>query len=103
VRNAFEVHRVNKQNRDAEFVLQGKTRGKLRFTIALPKIVLPELGDQRIPVFIDFAQGSVQSGERADIELLMDGQVVRLLRAPLLAPRAACASRQLQSLLLGVW
>ena len=30
--------------------------------------MLAELGDQRIPVFIDFAQGSVQSGERAEIE-----------------------------------
>lgn len=68
------------------FELRGKTEGKLTFTIALPKLQLAELRDQRVPVFIEFAMGAAKSGESVEIELLMDGQVVRVLRAPLLAP-----------------
>ena len=86
VRNAFEVHIVNKQSHDVVFELRGKTEGKLTFTIALPKLQLAELRDQRVPVFIEFATGAAKSGESAEIELLMDGQLVRVLRAPLLAP-----------------
>jgi hypothetical protein len=86
VRNAFEVHIVNKQGHDTVFELRGRTQGKLSFTIALPTLKLAELRDQRVPVFIEFAQGAAKSGDSAEIELLMDGQQVRVLRAPLLAP-----------------
>jgi cytochrome c oxidase accessory protein FixG len=88
VRNSFEVHLVNKQSHDAVFELRGISKGqnKLHFTIAVPRVQLAELSDQRVPIFIDFAAGTVQSGERADIDLVIDGQVVRTLHAPLLAP-----------------
>lgn len=86
VRNAFEVHIVNKESHEVVFELRGKAENNLNFTIALPKLRLAELRDQRVPVFIDFALGDAKSGDSAQIELLMDGQLVRVLRAPLLAP-----------------
>ena len=86
VRNAFEVHLVNKQSRDAVFELSGKTDERLRYTVSMPRIVLPELRDQRVPVFVEFADGAVQSGQRAQLEVRIDGQLVRTLSLPLLAP-----------------
>jgi cytochrome c oxidase accessory protein FixG len=86
VRNAFEVHLVNKQSRNALFELSGAGAEKLHYTIAVPKLELAELADQRVPMFIDFPIGSVKSGERAPIELRVDGQLVRTLQAPLLSP-----------------
>jgi cytochrome c oxidase accessory protein FixG len=86
VRNAFEVHLVNKQSRDTVFELHGKADERLRYTISMPRVVLSELRDQRVPVFVDFAEGSVQSGERAELELRMQGELVRTLQMPLLAP-----------------
>jgi cytochrome c oxidase accessory protein FixG len=86
VRNAFEVHLVNKQSRAVAFELRGKTDDRLRYTISVPHIVLPELTDQRVPVFVDFAEGSVESGQRGELEVRTDGQLVRTLALPLLAP-----------------
>jgi hypothetical protein len=86
VRNAFEVHLVNKQGQDVVFELQGKSDARLRYTISMPHIVLSELRGQRVPVFIDFADGAVHSGERAELELKVQGELVRTLQLPLLAP-----------------
>ena len=86
VRNAFEVHLVNKHSHDAIFELSGKFDERLRYTISMPRIVLPELRDQRVPVFVDFADGAIQSGERALLEVRVEGQLVRTLQMPLLAP-----------------
>lgn len=86
VRNAFEVHLVNKQSRDVVFELSGKPDQRLRYTVSMPRIVLSELRDQRVPVFVDFADGAVGSGERAQLEVRVEGQLVRTLPMPLLAP-----------------
>lgn len=86
VRNAFEVHLVNKQSRDVVFELSGGEDPRLRYTISMPRLVLPELQDQRVPVFVDFAQDAVESGERAQLEVRANGELVRTLPMPLLAP-----------------
>lgn len=86
VRNHFEVHLVNKTSQPAVFELRGEGSSKLHYTVAMPRIQLGELRDQRVPVFVEFALGAVRSGERAGIELRMNGERVSVLQAPLLAP-----------------
>ncbi|MET0385905.1 MAG: cytochrome c oxidase accessory protein CcoG [Polyangiales bacterium] len=86
VRNAFEIHVVNKRGRSAVFELRPSANDRLHYTVAMPHIALPELGGQRIPVFVDFALGAARSGERGELQLWMDGARVRTLQLPLLAP-----------------
>ncbi|HEX7478075.1 MAG TPA: cytochrome c oxidase accessory protein CcoG [Polyangiales bacterium] len=88
VRNAFEVHVVNKRNHTTRFELRGGRERGLRYVIAMPRIALAALGDQRIPVFVDFAATDIHDGELASIDVLADGVVLRTLHGPLLAPAA---------------
>jgi cytochrome c oxidase accessory protein FixG len=84
VRNAFEIHLVNKRARTSTFELRGVPEGQLRYTIALPKVVLAELRDRRIPVFVEYPTGSPM--HVAQIELRMDGERVSVLQVPLVGP-----------------
>jgi cytochrome c oxidase accessory protein FixG len=84
VRNAFEIHLVNKRSGTSRFELRGVPAGQLRYTIAFPKVAVAELHDRRIPVFIDYPTGSQL--RFAEIEVWMDGQRMRLLQAPLIGP-----------------
>jgi cytochrome c oxidase accessory protein FixG len=84
VRNAFEVHLVNKRSGTATFELRGVALGQLRYTIAFPKLTIGELRDRRIPVFVDYPPGS--QVRVAEIEVWMDGQRMRVLQAPLIGP-----------------
>jgi cytochrome c oxidase accessory protein FixG len=86
VRNAFEVHVVNKRSGAATFELRGVASGSLRYTIAMPQLELQELRDQRVPVFVDFPVGSARPGDVARIEVRTAGEPVRVLVAPLIAP-----------------
>lgn len=86
VRNSFEVHVVNKRAEKTVFELRGVPQGSLHYTLAMPKLTVDELRDRRVPVFVDFPAGSMHSGAVAQIELRMDGQVVRVLSAPLITP-----------------
>jgi cytochrome c oxidase accessory protein FixG len=86
VRNAFEVHLVNKASHAAHFELRGVPKGGLSYVVSMPRIELAELRDQRVPVFIEFPLHSVQAGESAAIEVWLDGQIVSTLAAPLLTP-----------------
>jgi cytochrome c oxidase accessory protein FixG len=86
VRNAFEVHLVNKASHAAHFELRGVPKGGLSYVVSMPRIELAELRDQRVPVFIEFPLHSVHAGESAAIEVWLDGQIVSTLAAPLLTP-----------------
>jgi cytochrome c oxidase accessory protein FixG len=87
VRNAFEVHLVNKRGATATFELRGVPDPALRYTIAVPVLHLSELSDQRVPVFIDAQLQTARMGVVARLELRIDGQLVSTLPAPLVAPR----------------
>lgn len=86
VRNAFEVHLVNKRSGTATFELHGLPSGTLRYTIAMPTVTLQELRDQRVPVFVDFAAGTVRPGDVAQIEVRTTDLPPKVLKAPLIAP-----------------
>jgi hypothetical protein len=86
VRNSFEVHVVNKTSRTVRFERHGVPRPELSYVVSMPQLVVPELHDQRIPVFSDFPLHSRHDGDAALIELKLDGKTVSTLRAPLLGP-----------------
>ncbi len=87
VRNAFEVHLVNKRGSSTVFELHGDGDPRLHFTVSMPRIELSSLQDRRVAVFIDFARGSVHDGEHAHVEVWQDGARVTLLDTPLLGPK----------------
>jgi cytochrome c oxidase accessory protein FixG len=87
VRNAFEVHLVNKRSAAVTFQLSGDTAGgTLQYIIAMPTVVLRPLGSQRIPVFVSFQRGKAHDGDRAVLRVKAGDGDARALHAPLLAP-----------------
>jgi hypothetical protein len=86
VRNAFEVHLVNKRAERTTFTLAGEPRAHLRYTVAIPRLTLTALQSQRVPVFVSFERGTVHDGERAQIRVQIEGEPPRALDAPLIAP-----------------
>lgn len=86
IRNAFEIHLVNKSSGTALFELRGVPDPRLQYVVAMPRLSLPELSDQRVPVFIDMSRASATRVRAANIEVRMNGQLVTTLRAPLITP-----------------
>jgi cytochrome c oxidase accessory protein FixG len=86
IRNAFEVHVVNKRSQPALFTLEGRGGPALQYTIAMPKLRLSSLASQRVPVFVSFEQGAIKDADVAIITVRANGGEPRILRAPLLAP-----------------
>jgi cytochrome c oxidase accessory protein FixG len=88
VRNSFEVHLVNKRAQRARFTLTGKSGAAVRYTIAMPSVVLSALENRSVPVFVSFERGAVHDGDHARILLQVPGEEPALLEAPLIAPGA---------------
>ena len=87
VRNAFEVHLVNKRGTSSRFELRPGPDPRLHHTIAMPQVTLAPLADRRVPVFIDFARGAVRNSEHTQLEVWQDGAMVATLDVPLIAPQ----------------
>ncbi|HKU38539.1 MAG TPA: cytochrome c oxidase accessory protein CcoG [Polyangiales bacterium] len=85
VRNAFEVHLVNKRSAVAVFELRGVPAARVRYTVATPKLDLRPLQDRRVPVFVEYELGAAP--REAQLELHVNGTLVRVLTAPLVGPR----------------
>lgn len=56
IRNAFELHVVNKQGTTATFAVEGKPSADLDFVIPIATFELEPLASRRIPVFVTMAQ-----------------------------------------------
>ena len=54
VRNAFEVHIVNKSPKARKFVITPSPASGLEFTVAFREIDVPALADARVPVFVSY-------------------------------------------------
>ncbi len=86
VRNAFEIHVVNKRAQRATYTIQGETQPQLRYVVALPQIALDPLDDVRVPVFVEVERGSRTTGV-AHILVTQQGGETQRLEAPLVLPR----------------
>jgi cytochrome c oxidase accessory protein FixG len=87
VRNAFEVHLVNKAGAPANFELRAVPQASIQYTIAVPRLRLGELQDQRVPVFVDAPLTAARALQLLQLELWIDGVRVTTLRAPLIGPQ----------------
>jgi cytochrome c oxidase accessory protein FixG len=56
IRNAFELHLVNKQGDTTTFDIEAATTPGLAFVIAMPHVEIEPLGSRRIPVFVTMNQ-----------------------------------------------
>jgi cytochrome c oxidase accessory protein FixG len=86
VRNAFEIHLVNKRGKQSRFELRAPSDPRLHYAIAMPALTLPSLADQRVPIFIDFARGAIRNAEHTQVELWQDGARVAAIDIVLIAP-----------------
>ena len=83
VRNAFELHLVNKRAEAADFQITGASDGELSYVVAQPRIHLNSLEARRVPVFVEAAN----DGKRRTIRLQVDdGLAPRTVEAPFVAP-----------------
>jgi cytochrome c oxidase accessory protein FixG len=86
VRNAFEIHLVNKRSQPRNFELQGSATQGIRYVISTPKLSLPALAGARVPVFVEYMRGMVPEARIAHIEVTSTGAAAHVLTAPLLGP-----------------
>jgi cytochrome c oxidase accessory protein FixG len=86
VRNAFEIHLVNKRSQPRSFELQGRATQGVRYVISTPKLSLPALADARVPVFVEYVRAMAPATRIAHIEVTSTGGDAQVLTAPLLGP-----------------
>jgi cytochrome c oxidase accessory protein FixG len=85
VENRFQVHLVNKLPRAARFAVTAPENGDV--AAQLPGTVeLGSLADLSLPVIVRVPRGRWRSGLQAVLEVAVDGEEPRELRAPLLGP-----------------
>jgi cytochrome c oxidase accessory protein FixG len=88
VRNAFEIHLVNKRSARAVFEVSGARDPRLRYVIAASHIELGPLEDRRVPIFIEIERRQARDGDIAELHVSQKGGPALVLRAPLIVPRA---------------
>jgi cytochrome c oxidase accessory protein FixG len=82
VRNALELHLINKRPAAAHFTVRGV--GDLEYVIPTSKLELASLAERRLPVFVSAPNDGKPRRVQLEID---DGQQVRTVEAPFSAPR----------------
>ncbi|MDD9939457.1 MAG: cytochrome c oxidase accessory protein CcoG [Myxococcales bacterium] len=86
VRNAFELHLVNKRAGQSEFSIEGAGGAELHYAIALPRVALDPLQSQRIPIFVSYPRRIASNKRVASLRIIVDGEEPRTLTVPLTGP-----------------
>lgn len=84
VRNALELHLVNKRGEAVEFTITPESGSDLEFVIARPRLTLPSLGSARVPVFVMAPNDHKPRTLRLRVD---DGHSPRMVEGPFVAPR----------------
>jgi len=83
VRNALELHLVNKRGATTTFTVKGATGDGLEYVVALPSVRLGSLEERRVPVFVL----GPNDGTRRTVRLVVDdGQAPRTVEGAFVAP-----------------
>jgi cytochrome c oxidase accessory protein FixG len=83
VRNAVELHLVNKRGQPSTFAISGAQAEGLSYVVSSPHARLASLAARRIPVFVS----APNDGRRRTIRLTVaDGQATRTVEAAFVAP-----------------
>ena len=84
VRNALELHLVNKHAGPVTFTLSGEPAGQLSYVFAQPRVTLGSLRALRVPVFVT----APNDGGRRVLKIqVSDGSSSRVVEVPFVAPR----------------
>ncbi|MFT3924173.1 MAG: cytochrome c oxidase accessory protein CcoG [Myxococcales bacterium] len=84
VRDALELHLVNKGPQTERFEVRGVGDPDLRFVVAQPQLSLPSLGERRVPIFVSGPNDRKPRRIRLEVRA---GDGVRSAEAAFLAPR----------------
>lgn len=83
VRNAVELHLVNKRADTVEMRIEGIAAPGVEYVVAMPRLTLSSLAERRVPVFVL----APNDGARREISLRIDdGHEPRIVRATFVAP-----------------
>jgi cytochrome c oxidase accessory protein FixG len=91
VQNAFELHLVNKRHARVVFELEPQPLAGAELVLAVHRVELGPLEHRTVPFFVRLERAAWRPGQRAAIELSLDGRPVKRVEAPLLGPPAAAA------------
>lgn len=83
IRNALELHVINKGGEQARFTIEGEGQDGLRYVIGMPSIALRSLESRRIPVFV---QGPNDGRARSVRLRIANGTTTREVATPFIAP-----------------
>ncbi|HEY6879054.1 MAG TPA: 4Fe-4S dicluster domain-containing protein, partial [Polyangiales bacterium] len=83
VRNAFELHLINKRPEAARFTIRGMSGQGVEFLIPAPTLELGSLAERRLPVFVSAPNDGQSRSLRLEID---DGRTTRAVQASFIAP-----------------
>lgn len=86
VRNAFELHLVNKRASATAFEILGQSVDGIDYTVSVPRMELPSLKSQRVPVFVTYPVGLHPDLRKAVLQVRVGQDATRIVTAPLLGP-----------------
>lgn len=87
VRNAYDIHLVNKESHRVTFTIDPITGAPFSFVIPMARVTLEPLVGSHVPVFVTVPQGSLQGDARIRIRVRPEGEgQPRTIEAPFLGP-----------------
>lgn len=87
VRNAYEVHLVNKLDRRATFTISPESSASgFGYILPITTVTLDPLADARIPVLVTAPQNTVRADSTMRLKITSDGAEPRTVTAPFLGP-----------------
>jgi cytochrome c oxidase accessory protein FixG len=86
IRNAYEIHLVNKRSARTTFTLEPDAPADLVLTIPVHEVTLDPLEQRQIPVFATFPQSRWKDELSFHVRFLVDGHRVVTATAPFLGP-----------------
>ena len=87
VRNAYDIHLVNKESHRVTFTIDPLTGAPFAFVIPMARVTLEPLVGAHVPVFVTIPQGSLHGDARIRIRVRPEGEgQPRNIEAPFLGP-----------------
>lgn len=88
IKNALQIHLVNKQPSSHAFLIEPKAQPGMRFTLPMSRVELQSLGDVRIPLWVEIDRDAWRAGIVAEFVVRTeDGVLTREIDIAVAGPR----------------
>lgn len=88
VKNALQLHLVNKQSRTREFLIEAVPTPGMHFTIPVPRITIESLGDSKLPLWVEVDRSAWQRGLTARLRVrTAEGDLEQIAEIVVAGPR----------------